>query len=247
MVGSEVLIKKGLKLYYHPSKIESSNPTVILVHHMWGSHRSVLRHANYLNSIGFNCISFDFIFGTERFKIASHPLLRYLYKGVFYVWMRQIRLILDEIPGDKIVYSFSGPSLSALWASDNRNDVVKMICDGGPFHEIRNNTRNFFRKEAGISNEFLNGLSALIGTTIWGIHPLRKLHKVLNAWKPNVPILSIRGTEDDIVLIDTIDRVFAPHPQLPLTVVEIKGGRHLNGLRDFPDIYTQELKKFILQ
>lgn len=218
---------------------------MILIHHMWGSHRTVQRHVKYLNSIGYDCISFDLILGTENFEIQFHPLLRYLYMGVFYIWMRQIRIVLDEIPGDKIVYSFSGSSMSAIWAIDKRTDILKLICDGGPSHDYYHSSRNMFRLETGIRNNWLNSLSAFLGSSMWGIRPNPKLHEVLDTWNPNVPILSIRGTDDNIVSIEHINQVFTPHPRLPLTIVEIKGGRHLNGLRDFPDIYTQEVFRFL--
>ena len=244
-MGSEVITKQGFKLYYHPTANKKYKETVVFVHHMWGNHRTPSRHYKYLNEKGFDCVSFDLVMGSDKKKFHYHPLLKYFHKGVFYIWTRQIRSILNEIDGDKIIYAFSGPSLSAFWAADKRTDIKKVICDGGPFHNVYENTKNFFYYEIGIKNETLNSLLAYLGALIWGYKPLRKLHKVLRAWRPHVPILSIRGCRDNIVDIDTIRGVFAPHAHLNLKTMEIPQGKHLDGLRDFPEQYRKQLFPFI--
>ncbi len=178
-------------------------------------------------------------------KLKYHPELKYLYKGVFYIWTRQIRSVLNSIKGPKIVYAFSGPSLSALWACQGRDDIIKVICDGGPFHQLYNNTQNFFYKEMNIHNKWINRLVTLGGTAMWGYKPLTKLHQVLSFWPKKIPILSIRGVEDDIVNIDSIRDVFKVHPNLTLTELELQYGRHLDGMRDYPQEYCRTLLPFI--
>ncbi len=212
---------------------------------MWGSHKTTWRHYRYLNEKGFDCVSFDLLLGSDLKKLEWHPDLKFFYKGVFYVWTRQIRSVLDHIEGDKIVYGFSGPSLSAIWACHGRNDILKVVCDGGPFHQIYENTRNFFAKEVGIEQPLLNKLTAYFGSLIWGRRPLEKLHKVLRVWPKSIPILSIRGVEDDIVAIDSIREVFAGHPDLQISELELRYGRHLDGMRDYPDQYTKALLPFL--
>lgn len=244
-MGSEVLSPKGYKLYYHPSSNKQYKQTVVFVHHMWGNHKTTWRHYRYLNDKGFDCVSFDLVMGSDLNKYRPHHLLKYFYKGVFYIWTRQIRDILDEVDGDKIVYAFSGPSLSALWASHGRNDVIKVIVDGGPFHKVYENSRNFFYHELGIKNPILNKICAFLGKTIWGYKPLKKLHRILNKWAIHVPILSIRGEQDNIVDIHTIDDVFSPHSNLNLTVLELPHGRHLDGMKSFPEVYCKAMLPFI--
>ena len=167
-MGSEVLTPEGFKLHYHPAQKKKYKETIVFVHHMWGNHKTTWRHYRYLNEKGFDCVSFDLLLGADLKNQNWHPEMKYIYKGVFYVWTRQIRSILDSVEGDKIVYAFSGPALSAIWASENRNDVKKLICDGGPFHEIYRNSRNFFYHELGIKNPTLNKVSTFFGTAIWG-------------------------------------------------------------------------------
>ena len=246
MVESEVLTPEGFKLYFHKAHKKKYKPTVVFIHHMWGSHRTTGRHYRYLNDKGFDCVSFDLLLGSSKINYLDyHPLYLYLYKGVFYVWTRQIRSILNFIDGQKILYGFSGPALSTFWAAHGRDDIVKIICDGGPFHKIYQNSRNMFYHEKGIANPLLNSTLSALGTASWGYQPLKKLHKILSNWNTQVPILSIRGVEDPIVKIDSIDQVFRPHKNLPLEILELRHGKHLDGLRDFPDEYGKSLLPFI--
>ena len=148
-MGSELITPEGIKVQFHPAGKKKYKETVVMVHHMGGNHKTTWRHYRYLNDKGFDCVSFDLLLGSGVEKVHWNPLLKKLYKGVFYVWTTQIRSVLDHLEGDKIIYAFSGPSLSAIWATHGRKDVVKLICDGGPFHDVYGNTKNFFREEAG--------------------------------------------------------------------------------------------------
>lgn len=245
-MGTKILTtQEGFKLYYHKAVNKKYKPTVVFVHHMWGSHRTTWRHYRYLNEKGFDCVTFDLLLGSDLKKMDFHSDLRFFYKGVFYIWTRQIRSILDHIGGEKIIFGFSGPSLSAIWACHGRNDILKVICDGGPFHQIYENTRNFFAQEVGIKKPWANKTASYLGTAIWGVKPLEKLHKVLRVWPKSIPILSIRGVQDDIVDIDSIRQVFDAHRDLKITVLELEYGRHLDGMRDFPDKYNKVLLPFI--
>lgn len=245
MVGSEVLTPDGFKLYYHKAQNKKHDEIVVFVHHMWGNHKTTWRHFRHLNDQGYDCVSFDLVMGSDKKTYKWSPVLKYLYKGVFYIWTRQIRSILNFIEGDKIIFAFSGPSLSAFWASHDRTDVKKFICDGGPFEQVFANSRNFFSDVLGIKNPALNYLAAYLGTAAWGYQPLVKLHKVLNIWPKQVPILSIRGKEDNIVALKSIDAVFTPHPNLNLSTLELEKGKHLDGMREFPTLYIAALERFL--
>lgn len=246
MVGSEVkTTKDGFKLYLHKATDKKHSETVIFVHHMWGNHKTTWRHYRLLNDLGYDCISFDLIWGNDLKNMPFHPFIRYFYNGIFYIWYKQVQSILDEIEGDKIMYSFSGPSVSAFWACEKRKDIKKLICDGGPFRKIYSNTRNFFYQQIGIHNPTLNKVVTFFGTAIWGFHPLAKLEETIKNWNPKIPILNIRGIKDDIVDIETMRVVFRGHDHLDLTVLELPEGKHLDGLREFPEVYTQAVIDFL--
>ncbi len=212
---------------------------------MGGNHKTTRRHYQYLNSLGYNCVSFNLVLGSNPGGLYWHPLWKYALKGVFFIWTKQIVAALDEIPGDKILYAFSGPSLSALSAVHNRSDIKKVICDGGPFTDTYANTQNFFEYEMGFENRSLVKVSAWLGTMAWGHRPLDKLSQLLKTWPLQVPILSIRGLRDNIVAVDSIRKVFAPHTHIDLQTLELAEGKHLDGLRDFPEQYKAALKAFL--
>ncbi len=171
--------------------------------------------------------------------------MRYLPFGVFQLWKKQLHQVLDQIEGPKILYSFSGPSLSSLWVASERRDIVKVICDGGPFEQIYSNTRNFFRQEVGLKQPWAQSVASFLGTAVWGLQPLKKLHQVLEQWPSQIPILSIRGIQDDIVEIQSIRDLFDQHPNLPLTVAELPEGKHLDGLKNFPKLYRSFIQEFL--
>ncbi len=246
-MGSEVIIRGGFKTHFHPASEKKYSPTVIFVHHMWGSHRTTARHYRTLNQLGFDCISFNLLYGSKKQSFVFHPLIFQIFKGVFYIWKEQVRRILDDVPGEKILFGFSGPSLSTLWAASDRDDVKMVICDGGPFEKIYSNSKNLFANVVGIKNPLLNIFLAFIGTLLWGLRPLRELSSVLSRWKTNVPLLSIRGGKDPIVPPETIDAVFRPHPSLNIEIFEIKEGGHLDGLKNFEGLYKKKITEFILK
>ena len=164
------------------------------------------------------------------------------------MWQHQIQAVLDHVVGEKIVYGFSGPSLAGFCACKGRKDIKKYICDGGPFTQLYNNTKSYFYEDLRIRNPWLNSVTAYLGTALWGgKRGLKNLNTTLLQWPKNIPILSIRGVEDPIVAIETIDEIFSPHPHLDLKVLELPYGKHLDGLKEFPEKYTQTLLPFIKQ
>lgn len=244
-MGSKVVGSKNFRLHHFPASKKQNKPTVVFIHHMGGNHRTPARHVRLFNRWGYDCVTFDLLLGTNLKNLYLHPLIRKLPHGVFEIWYEQIIHVLSEVPGTKIVFSFSGPSLAALRACHSRQDVQHMICDGGPFEDIYKNTRHFFEHEMNVRQNALNKVAAFVGSALWGYRPLDKLHGALDAWNSRIPILSIRGEADPIVAIESIRKVFAPHPHLPLEVHEISKGAHLNGLRDFGIEYEAALAQFL--
>ena len=217
---------------------------MVFVHHLWGSRHSVKRHCVYLNQLGFDCVSFDLIPGDSPKRVRWNPVMRYFYKGLFWMWMKQIREVLDQVHEDKILYSFSGPALSAFLACEKRKDIKKIICDGGPFADIYKNTSRLVAVELKIRQKILNFLVSVLFVLLMRSVPLKPLYKLLSEWG-DIPIFSIRGCLDSVVSIDSIRKIFEPHKNLNVKILEIPEGKHLDGLKKFPEIYKKELSKFL--
>ena len=236
------ILKDHFPLYHFPALEKKRRETVIFVHHMWGSHKSLRRHCKHLNEMGFDCICFDLIFGSRQ-AVGFHPLLRYLPLGLFHIWFKQIQRVFDRVEGDKILYCFSAPVLSGFLACEGRKDIKKVICDGGPFYDVYKNSKNFFAFH-GIRQKQLNILFSLCGFSFFGYQCLFRLSGVLSRWQ-KVPILSVQNLGDTMVFIESIKKVFEPHRHLNLKVLEIPTDGHLNGLKDFPELYCKALVDFL--
>ena len=236
------ILKDDFPLYHFPALEKKYGETVVFVHHVGGSHKTPRRHFKYLNKMGFDCVSFDLIFGSRQ-PAGFHPLLRYFPMGLFYLWFRQVQRVFNQIEGDKILYCFSAPGLSGLLACEKRQDIKKVICDGGPFYDVYRNSKNFFAFQ-GIKQKQLNILFSLFGFPVFGFQPFFCLPGVLNRWR-EVPILSIQNLGDTMVFVESIKKVFSPHKHLNLKVLEIPTEGHLNGLKDFPELYCKALLDFL--
>lgn len=243
------LSAKGTTLYV--SRVNSGadsaknpRPTVILTHNMWGNHKITLRHVRMFNEMGFDCVTFDLYKATsikETLTFQIKSLHRFLYQEI----VDQIADVQDSIPGPKIMFSLSGPSLCSLIASSERQDVVANICDGGPFKEIYTCTLRMFRLQMPVPTLPLQMLTTALGYFYWGLNSFPHLQNALSGWPKSRPILSLRGGKDPIVFPENIEHAFERYPELPLTVALIPDGVHLDGLKNFPEIYKKAVADFL--
>lgn len=213
---------------------------------MWGNRNTFHRHIKLLNSWGFDVVTFDLYYGNTSAAVSPWGItgvFQFVYRG----WVRQIQDVLDSFDGPKIVFSMSGPSMSGLIACEGRVDIVKYVCDGGPFAKLWKCTLRMMEQQSKIPTVFLRIVSTTLATLYWGPQAYGFLNRALNSWPSDRPLLSIRGLKDPIVPPDNIAAIFTPHPHLPLTVCEIPEGQHLDGLKSFPEIYTQALERFLLK
>lgn len=234
-----------LKLYHSLAPIKRHSPTVIFVHNMFGSARSPLRHQKWLNELGYNTVSFDLFGASTRTQLLSPKIFKGLYKGNFYLWKQHIQKVFESVSGPKIIYAFSGPALSALIAAGSRSDILKVICDGGPFSNIGANTQNLFEHNLNLPFEPVLKSVATLAAKAWGPAALNDLEATLKRWKPSRPILSIRGMKDPICPPETLERALKALPFTP-QILEIPEGVHLDGLKNHADIYQPAVEKFLL-
>lgn len=235
---------QGLKLHYSLAPVKKYPETIVFIHNMFGSARSQIKHQHWLNDLGYNTVSFD-IAAASKNKTALLYSRRFSFSlGNFSIWQNHMEKVLEDVPGPKIIYAFSGPALSALVASSKRSDIKKVICDGGPFSNIAENTRNLFRPQSGLSYNLGTRLLAVSCSTLWENSALNLLEKSLKTWKPSCPILSIRGMKDPICPPETLKKALDSLPFTP-EVLELSEGRHLDGFKKFPDLYKSAVEDFL--
>lgn len=209
-----------------------------------GSHKSFHRHIPFFNDLGYSCVTFN-LYDVSREEEGSPTRFLDFFSFLSRNLKHQITDVLDSVPGPKIVFSFSGPSLPAMVAVGRRDDVVKYVCDGGPFTDIWQCTYRMSQMMTGTSLLPVKFLWTTIGVIRWGPKAVERLHDTLKKWPKTLPILSIRGMKDPVVYPKNIENIFKEHLHLDLTVLELPEGAHLDGMKNFAEIYKTALRAFL--
>lgn len=219
--------------------------TILLVPFFGAKKKNLHRHAEFLNRLGYDCVLFHLL---DRWQqLPTNFLSSKSQFGLKHVWADQIEALLNEIPGNKIIFSFSNPSASAIEATSRRNatDIKGMICDGGPSSQLWHSMVNFFTHEQSLYFFPLKALAAAATASLWHPRFLQVIHDDLKKFPKGFRILSIRGWKDPLITPKMIDQVFEPHSQIDWKKLSLPEGTHLNGLKDFPQEYEPAVEAFL--
>lgn len=219
---------------------------IFFVHFYDGSKRELLRHIKLVNSLGFDAFCFQ-LQGTHKDLLTHLPLNSSLQFGVKHAYADQIEKLLNDIPGKKIIFSFSNPSAAAIEAMARRHcsDTVALICDSGPTARFIPSTYKLFAEEYKVQSTLLKTVLTPFLSLGWSLHLHKDIAAQLNSFPQGFKILSIRGWKDKLIPPSHIDEVFEPHANLDWTKLSLPEAEHLTGLRDFPSEYTPGLEKFL--
>lgn len=223
--------------------------TIVFVPFFFGKKEQLKKHAEMVTAMGFNCVTFTLSFQlpTVAKKI---PYSKKHGWGLKHIWTEEITSVLDSISGNKIIFSFSNPTSSTLEAIAARDasDIKALVCDGGPFYDLWKCNWNFFTYESPfkliLPAKFGAGVYAYL---LWTQNHEKELCRDLKKLPKNFPILSIRGWLDPLVPTSSIEKAFEKHKQLDLEVLNLPEGKHLDGLKNFPEVYTDHVGKFLSQ
>lgn len=224
---------------------------VVLVHHFGGDKRSTLRHGRMMNDLGYDCVRFSLKrhlgAGRSNPGFAALPVASDLRWGIRGVWAAQISSVLDSIEQTKIVYSLSMPTACAIEAIARRGarDVSALICDGGPFLELRRCVRNLYEIEYKVRPRVALEIATFASLLFWGPGFKRDLTARLDEIPPGFRVLSIRGLRDPLVPESAIDAVWALKRHLSVQTLRLPEGAHLDGLKRFPTEYIEAVKSFL--
>lgn len=221
------------------ARTRSFKETIVFIHHFGGHGASTKRHQEFVNELGFDCVSFTL---DCEWKPSMDMTLRE-------VWAEQLSSVLDQTPGDKIIYSFSSLSMTVPYVlvEDGRRDIRAWICDGGPFLEMFHCFQNYYTYQKKLTG-FENYLATVIGYVVIGAVGLgRKAKHWLQNFPPDFPVLSIRAGRDKLVPARAIEKFFVGAKGLKLQRLEIPEAQHLEGLKNFPEVYKPVVKDFLLK
>ena len=226
--------------------------------------RELARHVKLVNDLGFDAVSFDlekppaimdFSQGIttplkkwrelkDNLKIPLNSKMKF---GLKHVYADQIENILNLVPGQKIVFSFSNPSASAIEALARRHcvDVAGMICDSGPSGKFVDSFMNLAKIEWKINFYALRLALVPLLSFAWSPELHKDVAEDLGKFPDGFKILSIRGWKDKVIPADHIDAIFDPHPKLSWRKLSLPEAAHLTGLRDFRSEYVPAVEKFM--
>ncbi|HWU44287.1 MAG TPA: hypothetical protein VN132_12640 [Bdellovibrio sp.] len=229
------------------SKNKKYEELVFFVHFYEGTKRQLLRHIKLVNDIGFDAFAFH-LQGTHKDLIKHSPISAGQMKfGTKHAYADQIEKLLNEIPGKKIIFSFSNPSASAIEAMARRHcsDTVALICDSGPTSRFLPSAYHLFGEEYQVKSTVLKMVFAPLMSLGWSPKFHHDLQHDLETFPQGFKILSIRGWKDKLIPPDHIDEVFEPHSNLDWSKLSLPEAEHLTGLRDFRDDYVPAVEKFL--
>lgn len=228
-----------------PAKHKHYQETVILVPFFGAERKNLHRHVEFLHELGFDCAT---VILKDRWEqVATNFLSSRGNFGLKHVWADQVEAALNEIPGKKILFSFSNPSASAIEAIARRGatDIKGMICDGGPSGQLWHSMVNYFSHEAPLPFYPAKALAAMATSLLWHPQFSEVVHEDLKKFPKGFRLLSIRGWKDPLITPKMIDLVFEPHDHLDWQKFSLPEGEHLNGLKDFPNEYKPAVGQFL--
>src|SRR5262249_27531667 len=115
----------------------------------------------------------------------------------------------------------------------------------GPFYDLIQCNWNYFTHEYPIKNIFVKLALNAFARGTWAIEHEKSLANDLSKLPKDFPILSIRGWQDPLVPVSAIEKAFRGHDQLDLEILNLPEGQHLDGLKNFPQLYKPRVEEFL--
>ena len=234
----------NVKGKHHLSDNKKYNVLIILIHHLGGVPEQFKYHIEFLNQSGFDVYTYSFFLsGKEKWK-EFFPMIKKNKTGIVETWAEELKQQLNRLRGDKIIFSFSYPSLSALLVASERKDIKALICDGGPFSHLFSASWRFFTYHLRADNIFLKFY--LAGKMYFVFYDKFAWKKVKTLKLPlHFPILSLQGERDQLIPPVFISDFFQKIKNLNLSVCRLQNSSHLEGLKKDRELYIETVLSFL--
>lgn len=248
------------------AKTKRFREVVVFVHHYGGNKFSFSRHIEWLNDLGFDCVTFNLPIRSFA-ELYKPPVSKDWRFGVRHIWADRIEAALGHLPQEKFIFSFSFPSVAALMAIHRRRaiDIKGWVCDGGPFKDVPHGVENLLRdtdsielampflklkplKDLFLRRPKLRMRFAELSSFAWGLSGYdREVDKMLSELPTGFPVLSIRCDHDKLVTPDMIEKFFAnKKSRADVQVLNLKHAAHLMGFREEPELYKEWVHGFLV-
>lgn len=239
---------------YRHSPSRRFEEVVVFIHHFGGHKNSTRRHQEMVLKAGYDCVTFNLYYNSQE-RIPTQKrlsnLVRHFFSGkrnFIDQWMKQLNLILDQIPGNKILYSLSSPSTAVVGCigGQQRSDIKAWICDGGPFLDLWKCFWNYNRHESGLSHLLPLTLFNTLGFIMFGGFGYRtRMRRGLLMFPKDFPILSLRAAQDQLVPPSSIQKFFSLSNNLNINVHTFSPADHLSAIKTDRDTYERTVLTFL--
>ena len=231
---------------YHLSDNKKYTPVIVLVHHFGGVPEQLKYHVEFLNQNGFDAYTYPaFLHGKNHWK-QFFPMIKKTRSGVVKIWTEELEQHLNQLTGDKVIFSFSFPSVAALLAIPKRNDIKALICDGGPFSNLSLASWRFFTYYHQVTNIFLKiYLTGKMCMAFKALSIKKKIRRNLSYIPKDFPILSLQSIQDQQVPPSAINQLLEKMKQVHLTICQLKHSSHLEGLKKERKFYIENVLRFL--
>lgn len=239
---------------WQPAAERKFKETIVFVHHFGGNRSSTKRHQHFVNQLGFDSVSFNM--GYNSAPIWKSPwrefgrLIGQSKLGSWQTaWTQDLIDVLNAVPGDKIAYSFSSPSISVVRAIvlEKRRDIKAWVCDGGPFLKVYWSLLKYYHFQTKLPR-WAHPLGAALAHVLVGAVGLTvRTRRWMQQFPPDIPILSIRAGRDRLVPSASIAEFFAAYTGAKLQILELPEVDHLEGLKNSEKNYTAVVGAFLRQ
>lgn len=219
---------------------------IVFVHHYGGSKRTLIRHIKLANQLGFDAVAFSLLL--NDFKAPNTlPMTPDFRLGARHVWAEQIAAILNQLGGKKIVFSLSMPTNSVFEALADREatGISAVICDGGPFLQLKTCVSNLYRVERGFRSRLLLNTVTKASLAFYGHGLEEEAPQFIECLPEGLPVLSLRGENDPLVPASAIDDFFASARDLAITKHEFQGTGHVNAVKMAKEEYAKIVGEFL--
>ena len=230
------------------SRTKKHDELIFFVPFYGGVKKQLLRHIHFVNQLGYDAFAFELEGNHKDWTKLRPPISSQGHFGIKHLYADQIERLLNDIPGKKIIFSFSNPGGSAFEAMARRqcSDTVAMICDSGPTDKFLPSVVKLLEHELKVKALALRLAITLPFALFWSPYFHKDLHTDLATFPEGFPLLSIRGWKDQLIPPAHIDSVFEPHTNLDWQKLSLPEAEHLKGLRDFKDDYQPVVEKFLI-
>lgn len=239
---------------YRRSSSKRFHEVIVFIHHFGGHKHSTKRHQEMVLKAGYDCVTFNLYYHSQE-KLSPRErlsnLLEHFLSGrrnLFEQWVKQLDLILDQIPGDKVIYSLSSPSTAAVGSIGlrQRKDVKAWICDGGPFLDLWKCFWNYNRYESKLTHLVPLTLFNTLGFLMFGGLTYRaKMRRWLLRFPKDFPILNLRAAQDQLVPPSAIQKFFSLSNQLSPEVHVFSHSDHLSAIKTERETYEKTVLTFL--